>query len=299
MKKIIAIVLGFIFCFCNLVPVLAVSSQENSEENKITVYSPSFPDAYIEVEDSKMRSIDNMNSINVTVYVEDTYNYDENNNLVITTSRLLSKEEVLSIGEETFSDSMEYPVMTSNVEVSPRVTRGKLSLYLSTSGLYINADYDYEFEVHADATWESNLWDGSNYPSQGSDFLSLAWSGGYSCYDAGVIIQSARDSNIPYCTLCASEPNALRVWEFPEQWARPIGFDYAEQISLYATLARPMSVVSDGYDEAVLKYIHTYEEFDGSVSIQLGGDDKVTPTINLDNVEKQWSIVCVISKIAP
>lgn len=214
---------------------------------------------------------------------------------------MLSKEEVLAIGEENFSDSMEYPVMPSSsigVEVSSPVTHGKLTLSVSASRVYINSDYDYEFEVHADAEWSSNFFNGSNYPSQGSDFLSLAWSGNYSCYDFGVEIDSAYGSTAPYCTLCASEPNALRVWEFLEDWPyTDTQNDYAEVISMYAALARPMSVVSEGYDEAVVKYIHTYEAFDGSISVEIGED--VTPTITLDNVEKQWSVVCIVSKIAP
>jgi len=284
-----------------LSPIFAVSSQENVKENDITIYSPSFPNAYIEVEDNGARSMDNMKAFTITVYVEESYDYDENNNLIITTSKLLSKEEVIAIGEDNFSDSMEYPIRplsSVGVEVSSPVTRGKLTLSVSASCVYINDDYDYEYEVYADARWSSNVLNTSSFPAKGNDFLSLAWSGGYSCYEAGIFIDSAHGTGVPYNTLCAAEPNALRVWEFPEQWPADIYIsDYAEKITMYATLARPMSVEYNGYDEAVIKYIHTYQQFDGSISVEMG--DTITPTIYLDNVEKQWSIVCVVSKIAP
>ena len=48
--------------------------------------------------------------------------------------------------------------------------------------------------------------------------------------------------------------------------------------------------------EAVLKYIHTYKQTVGSISMS-AGSDTVSAGFTLCNVDEQWSLVCTVTNI--
>ncbi len=280
----------------NSLSILAIAE---SSSGQIEVFSPNYPDAYIVVEATKSRSSDMLNFIQATVYVEEIYEMGDDGTLFVSDSRLLSQEDVEAIGIENFENIADVSaslLSSPGVEVTSPAVRGKLTLSLSASSVYINSDWDYEFYIHAEAGWSSSAWIGTNYPASGSDFISLAWSGGYSCFDEDISIVGER--SLPhYCTLHDGVANAARAWEFPERWGIIVGDDYAKNITLSATFVKPQAAGYETYDELIVKYIHTYEDTIGSLTFALAED--VAPTVTLQNVEKQWSIVCILSRIAP
>lgn len=94
MKKLISIILSAVMMLSMSIPVFAAETPNTHFE----ISSPAFPDAYIITETTPSTvafdgSSGSLGSISATVFVEETYDM-VNNELIITDSRLLSKDEV-------------------------------------------------------------------------------------------------------------------------------------------------------------------------------------------------------------
>lgn len=141
------------------------------------------------------------------------------------------------------------------------------------------------------------------YSAPGYDYMGVTWSGGFTTSteaansDCNLYGVKAPDP-IPE----ESKPNAGRVWKFNEAWIHeyfngsPI-FAFLTNIDIKMTLHKNNMTGGGNTAEAVVKYIHTYENTTGSITITAGTDKVVSGGFTLSSVSKQWSIVCTIKGI--
>ena len=111
-----------------------ISNDTVTKTNNI-IYSPEFPDAYIVTETSPAPnnySLNNeskqLDTITATVFVEETLATDKNEDIYVSNSRLLSKDEVENIGIDNFSN-----INTMSTSRAAKRTYGKLTLTFSGS----------------------------------------------------------------------------------------------------------------------------------------------------------------------
>lgn len=112
MKKILSLIvcLSVVFTF----NVLSYGTESKVPDKNVNVYSKEFPNAFIIVENN------NDNSISATVFWEEKY-VESNGKFFTTSSRLLEKSEVESIGIENFEEGIPSQALLSNATDS----RGK------------------------------------------------------------------------------------------------------------------------------------------------------------------------------
>lgn len=140
-------------------------------------FLPAFPDAYIITETTPSTvafdgSSGSLGSISATVFVEETYDM-VNNELIITDSRLLSKDEVMAIGVDNFAPLSEVPMPRAAT-----ITRGRLTI--TFSGVY-NTSNGVSCNLTGTAHWDDSglHTEGENYCATGEDFIGVTWSGSF------------------------------------------------------------------------------------------------------------------------
>jgi hypothetical protein len=90
------------------------------------------------------------------------------------------------------------------------------------------------------------------------DFMGVVWSGGFTTESASCTVTSTNNFYAPpVLNLCASVPNAGRVWEFTETWStimigQPITI-YLTNIDINITLTKENMTGGGNTAEAVLK----------------------------------------------
>lgn len=292
MKKVFSLILASIMTMALVLP--ASAKAPDSELENFTVTSPDFPDAYIITEytpgiqymDGTSGSI---GSVSATVFVEENYDIigDE---AVVTDSRLLSKDEVMAIGVENFTDL--------NTAPAPRTpatsTRGKLTItffgrYTTKNGVSCN--------LTGSANWDSSglCIPGVNYCDTGEDFIGVTWSGSFTSTKHKISGTTTNGTKLKIYN-SDSTPNAGRVWSFDDYTTLSKYTYYAEDIDLTMTIAKNTLVGDGNTAEAVLKYIHTYSKVKGSVTI-IPGSQTTAGNFSLSNTDNQWSIVCTLTNI--
>ena len=160
----------------------------NFDEINFQITSKENPDAYIESrfvpgnsayarsseEDGKTL----VGYVDATVYVEETYTKGEDGNIFTTDSRLLSEEEVMSIGKSEF----DVPVQSVQPRISTigdkTTSRGKLTIRFTVMA-YSQAR---RYQLNLTSNWSGLSWlstGDTNSPGWGDDIMGFAWGGGY------------------------------------------------------------------------------------------------------------------------
>ncbi len=290
--------------FCSLILTAAISlssaipsfAAETEVDEQNIVYSEQFPDAYIITEtynEPSTLSDDEFSfpTVKATVFVEETYK-NVDGELTVTDSRLLSKDEVLEIGEENF-DELAAPIPlgdTSGVNTGTAAVseRGKLTLIFSGRCSTSNG---IEPSFSATATWSGfNSFLQNDGPAIGNDFMGLTWGGNFSVKSSQCTAYTQLNSNIN-TYLSSANPTVGRVWEFQEYFGGNYAL-YAQYAYIFATLHKNYATGSGNTTEAVLQYTHTYQQVTGSISIDTSGIG-----FTLSQTPKQWSVACVINNI--
>lgn len=306
-KNLISGVLSVVLMLILSVSASATSFSANSDADKLQyhTYSEEFPDAYIITETSPIAVKSNstdivyLDIVSVTVFIEESYDYNSTGEFIITDSRLLSRDEVMAIGIENFNDIETERAAQASKPSSRAATssRGKLTItfsgsyYLSGSGVVAN--------VSGNASWSGaglGL-SGSTDPAKGADFFGLAWSGGYTASGSSctATLQTGGTQTV---YLSEAAPNAGRVYEFNERVVVSGGsvIWYVSNADLSSTLSKNTLEGNGNTSEVMLKYIHTWQSVTGSISISASSSG-VGAGFSLSSTPDQWSIVCVLTGI--
>lgn len=296
MKKILALILSAVVMLgCSATAFAATPATPATEtESPFTVTAPTFPDAYIITEIipgmttyTSESEVVNLGLVSATVFVEESYDMVDGE-LIVTDSRLLSKEEVDEIGIENFENLNE---------ITPRAatnTKGKLTI--TFSGSYTTSGNSVSCNLTGNASWGLDTFGSpENNPAAGKDYMGITWAGGFSGSN-GKCTATDRVGNSVTTTMVDSIANGGRVWEFEESLYEDHFANYTQNIDISETISKKTMTGNGNTAEAVLKYIHTYQAASGSISIS-AGSDSVSASYTLQNVDKQWPLVCTVSGI--
>lgn len=306
MKKVLSVILSLAMCLCLSAPAMAAGTNSTEDANAPLVYSPEFPNAYIiqNESDEKTRSASTTQTVSATVFVEEEYGLDSNGNPITTSSRLLSEAEVFAIGVENFGDmecARQEAVSKTMQTRAATNARGKLTI--TFSGTYSITGNKVSCDLTGNASWSAGpgLFNGDTNPASGSDYMGVVWSGGFTTSSTSIDTTSVLNVfEPPVLNMCASVPNAGRVWEFTEAWADSMlgqGVTiYLTSIDVNVIITKNNMTGGGNTAEAVLKYIHTYESVAGSISIEASSEG-VGGGFTLNTVKDQWAIVCTVTNI--
>lgn len=293
-KKIISLVLTACMLMITTTTALAAETEPtNAPNTHFEVSSPAFPNAYIITETTpSIAAFDgnsgSLGSISATVFVEETYDI-VNGELVVTDSRLLSKDEVMAIGVDNFDPLNEAPMPKAASN-----SRGRLTI--TFSGVY-NTSNGVSCNLTGTAHWDDSGFhtEGENYCATGEDFIGVTWSGSFSAKSHSI---SGKDQLGGSLTIYNSDstPNAGRVWSFKDSNPTSKYTLYAKDINLNMNISKNTLTGNGNTAEAVLKYIHTYSKVQGSISIA-PGSETVAGSFSLSNTDRQWSLVCTVTNI--
>lgn len=302
-------------------PVTAYPSKDSySNDTSITVFSPEFEDAYIEVEEYNISdfrvekfngkiSVSSSNPhtqqfINEVVTNDDellqsiaegqgaisslvaaTVYVDEEYDFVdgeyiIVSSRLLSEEEVNSLN----SSSQGQPITES---------KGKLTITFVCNTVSETSTSS-KYKLTGKAKWSGAAIAGDKGPSSGLDFFGFAWAGGFTSSNRTAYLTEDEDLGLEI-TLAEAPPNAGVVWQYYEAVRDQTYEDpyYVYPVGNISCEISKNKLTGDGnYAQAVLKYIHTYQSATGSISFS-ASISGVGAGFSLSDCAKQWSIVCI------
>lgn len=228
-------------------------------------------------------------TVTATVFVEESYAVDRNGEVYVSDSRLLSKEEVDDIGIDNFDNL--------NTLATPRAAKnsyGKLTL--TFSGTHSKSGKSDSCKLTADADWDLGSFTSSEKnPAVGKDFMVITWSGSFttrafSCKATDLV------GNVTSAVMVDSIANGGRVWSFDESLFEDHFANYNKNIHATMTIKKNTMTGNGNTAEAVLKYIHTYKQTVGSISMS-AGSDTVSAGFTLSNVDEQWSLVCTVTNI--
>ncbi len=285
MKKIFSLFLVIVMLMSMNVVTFANSNKSDAN----FVHSEQFPDAYIitNIETGKQSrgsEIVNLDTIEATVFVEDTFGVIDGERVVVN-SRLMSQEEVESVGVENFENyNPHYRGTASNSQGKLRITFSG-SYRLSGSGVNVS--------LNGNAGWSGyQLFSSENSPASGYDFIGITWSGGHTETSRSVNGTYADNFNIDIYN-AKSSPNIGRVWRFYEEFGvNSQVISYADNINVSMGLGKNNLEGNGNTAEAVLQYTHTYQSSTGSVSISNSGAG-----FGISSTPKQWELVCTLGGI--
>lgn len=230
-----------------------------------------------------------LDTITATVFVEETLATDKNEDIYVSNSRLLSKDEVENIGIDNFSN-----INTMSTSRAAKRTYGKLTLTFSSSQSISGKSVS--CKLNGNANWDFGAFTSSEKnPAIGKDFMGITWSGLFTTNSSSC---SATDltGKVTYPTMVDSIANGGRVWSFEESLFEDHFANYNKNINATINIKKNTMTGNGNTAEAVLKYIHTYQKTTGSVSMNVGSDS-VSAGFTLSNVKNQWSLVCNITGI--
>lgn len=295
MKKLICMFVSAMVMLSLAIPAFAEEIEpESSCNTRFEISSPTFPDAYIITETLPLTrggddNSGSLGSISATVFVEEMYDV-VNGELIVTNSRLLSKDEVMAIGVENF-DSLNRP---STQERAASSSRGKLTI--TFSGNY-NTSNGVSCSLTGSAKWDNSGFhtEGENFCATGEDFIGVTWAGEHTVKSSSISGTNHLGGAITINN-AESTPNVGRVWSFNDVVKGSKYNIYAKDINLQMTISKNTLTGNGNTAEAVLKYIHTYSKVNGSISISASASG-VAGSFSLSNTDKQWSIVCTVTGI--
>lgn len=300
-KELLSLALTGVFVFGATLPALASEKTTPKFANncsEISIYSEEFPDAYIVTTTnnnkktnslSRTSNTTDLGTITATVFVEENYDLVDGK-LEVTDSRLLSKKEVESIGEKNFENL--------NQKVSPAAaTNQKGKLTITFSGNTSPSGNGIICNLSGIAKWDgfNFIVDSEKNPSAGSDYCGFVWSGGFTASNstASAVLDNGGKQNV---YLSESTPNAGRVWSFDEYYAIN-SYKYYVKTATFGTKLTKSKLEGNGNKaEAVMKYIHTYQNKTGSISIS-ASPSGVGAGFSLSNTSNQWSITATVTGI--
>lgn len=302
-------------------PVTAYPSKDSySNDTSITVFSPEFEDAYIEVEeynisDFRVEKFNGKISVSSSnphtqQFIDEVVMNDEklleaivddeatigrlvaatvfvdeeygyvDGEYIVINSRLLTQEEVAAL-ESAVAEGGQ---VTSNY-------KGKLTITFACTPLSDTTKAS-KYKLTGKATWSGAAFSGVDGPSVGLDFFGFSWSGGFSSSNRTATLSNNDD--LGSITLAEAVPNAGVVWSYYEKVRDPsIEDGYVFPVAdIYCEISKNTLEGKGNTAEAVLKYIHTYQAATGSISISATADN-VGGGFSLSSCEKQWSIVCI------
>lgn len=285
---------------------------KDDKEKNFVIHSEEFPEAYIIIEDNSendarkqdLKNIEeetqtDLGSVSATIFLEETYCMIDGE-VITMESRLLSKEEVDEVGINNFNSiAVEKPTVedfSRSASKSAINSRGKLTI--SFSGSYNTSGNGVTCNLSGNANWDSWVIAlGENRPASGSDYIGIAWLGGFSANSSSASATFSKGGN-QNIYLSAANPNAGRVWSFNEYVVASGGAysDYVNNVNVSTTLSKSNLTGGGNTAEAVLKYIHTYQSSTGSISISASSSG-VGAGYTLSGTSKQWSLVCVVNGI--
>lgn len=235
----------------------------------------------------ELDSLKNVNElIRYGIISEDT---EKNEDIYVSNSRLLSKDEVENIGIDNFSN-----INTMSTSRAAKRTYGKLTLTFSGSQSISGKSVSCKLNGNANLDFGAFTSSEKN-PAIGKDFMGITWSGLFTTNSSSC---SATDltGKVTYPTMVDSIANGGRVWSFEESLFEDHFANYNKNINATINIKKNTMTGNGNTAEAVLKYIHTYQKTTGSVSMNVGSDS-VSAGFTLSNVKNQWSLVCNITGI--
>lgn len=271
-KRILAIGLLVTMVISNSLYVQAATSTQ------VDVYSPEYPDAYVEMDNISTRSSGGVASV-ATVYVQEVYNVVDDE-MVCISSRLLTKEEVDEIGKDNFDGSM---ITRSDLYPGTVETKEKLTLNFSIPSQPSTNKYN----LRAYAKWNGGS--GKTGPASGDDFIGFAWGGGFDYSSASIGGKNVWDTDMDFYAADAVA-NAGKVWGFDES------FPVMDYLNAYITLSKAKTTGGGNTTSFMAKYIHTYQSAVGSISIS-ASTSGVGVGFTLSSCANQWSLVADLSGI--
>ena len=284
MKKLLSAVLSTAMIFCLVFPAWA---QPDNDTCPFAVSTPTFPDAYILIEDddNEIRALNDdeyEDSITVTVFVSERWD-TINGERVVVESRLLSKEEVDEIGIENLG-------AVTRAGLKSEETYGKLTLRIG--GTCQVTGQKSIVNVSARATWDGESLMGENGPAKGKDYMGYVWGGNFSVANARTKATSSLGKDVTM-TQDKVFPGAGVVWNFDEFIPRASGNelnDYAKYIDADLSLQKNSMTGNGNVTDVVCQYIHTYQTVKGSIALSSSG-----LSFSLSETPAQWPISVVYS----
>ncbi|WP_411676770.1 hypothetical protein [Caproicibacter sp.] len=297
MKKLICTLLVSLLLITSVSPAFAISKSTNAiSALSASVTSNEFPNAYIKqrfVANPKslesfslLKDGKNVGYVTATAYVEETYEI-LNSKPMITSSRLLSKKEVKTIGEQNFSDINSAMSSFSTTKHKHKV-RGKFSMTFTVK------KYSNQYKLQLINNWDINgFWNsGSNGPAAGPDYMGFAWGGGfdYDNYDADTENSENYHSTPDVADI---SPNGGIAWSFDDlQWGSHTNI-WVKNSSCWTTIGKNTLTGKGNTTSVVGEYIHTWKDVQGSLSFSTSGDIGINYSIK----DKKWSLKLSISGI--
>ena len=153
-----------------------------------------------------------------------------------------------------------------------------------------------KYLLFGNAYWSgiNTYYNAEQNPAAGEDFFGFAWAGDFYSSNLSASAYMNVGTSAPMY-LADAVPNAGVVWSFKElvlQYGRY--YFWVEDVFIDATLTKNVRTGRGNTAQAILKYIHTYEEPVGSVGIT-AGPEGVGAGFTLQGTPKQWSIVCIMN----
>lgn len=260
----------------------------SEDEKTLVIKDPSLAQA-LEDDDTEIVGV-----INATVFFEEEYEITSNqgqDSVHINNSRLLTREEVASIGVENFESTNQMPTRESSTTYN---SRGRLGITFVMSTLSAPG-YAKAYNLSAYSTWNGMPLfpglSGADDPGYGDDFMGFTWGGQYDYYNpsASATRQTLGAQNV-YLTDVL--PGSGLVWSFEEfNYYHGIGYDYVTNANCSCNIRKANLTGGGNTTAVVFKYIHTYQTHSGSISIT-AGTEGVAGTFSLNGVSKQWSLAC-------
>lgn len=249
----------------------SIFANENIQGTCEYIYSPEFPNAYIETSDDQ-NSVSLLNDIKiteVTVYVQEIIDNESNSCI---SSKLLSKEEIDVLKASDINNAI-YPRTTSTYQ--------KLKLIFSIPSQSSNNTYD----LHAYAKWSGGS--GISGPAAGDDFVGFAWGGKFDSFSRSISGRTIAGSSMSFYS-ADYIANTGCVWGFNESAPQ---MDY---LNAYITLNKNTLTGGGNTTAFVAKYIHTYQSSVGNISLSVTSSG-VGGGFTLSSCPKQWSLVTTLT----
>lgn len=307
MKKIFTCILVLVLGIMSAVPTYALEKNSIPYENVLSdadvkIQSKEYPNAYIEQKFTKAKEGANtaldsdgkvlVGSIDATVYVEEEYDIVDDK-LEVTDSRLLTKEEVVAIGKDKFSNGLlanSQEATISALLANPQeVAKTEHNLTLRFS-LYQYGSLN-QYQLYLDAAWNAA---GSldHMYSSGKDFIGFTWGGGFDHSAAGASGSLDRYKCTP--TISSVAPNKGIVWTFDKVYKYPLDTTRIPLRDVCAWTDIHKNKLTGGGNTTTIvgEYIHTWQSVVGSISVGAGG-----AAYTLSNTTNQWSVILSINKI--
>ena len=282
MKKVFSLLLALSMLITGSFGVMAQAQTiepTNFDEINFQITSKENPDAYIESrfvpgnsayarsseEDGKTL----VGYVDATVYVEETYTKGEDGNIFTTDSRLLSEEEVMSIGKSEF----DVPVQSVQPRISTigdkTTSRGKLTI---------------RFTVMAYSQ------------ARGDDIMGFAWGGGYDFDGYGYDLLDAF-GNHGRAAYIQSKANCGVAWNFNEHTTEAEYDDYITRAQCWTNINKNVATGGGNTTSVTGEYLHTWAAVSPSVSWSVSGSGG-SGSFGLSSPSSQsWSIQAVVTGI--